>query len=197
MKRWAYRLFMVLPLALAGCGTSPPTRYYALKPVLTTASVRHGSGLPIVVDLVRLPSMLDRRKMVSASGSNQMKISSQDRWAAPLDEMIHSVLFRDLQERLPGGLVVSGNVVSAGQPQRDLVIDVQQFEPNDRGRVTLDADWALLSPGPAAVAMHPAHIVVPVHTERTTAQVAAMSRAVAELADQIAEQVASAPSARR
>ncbi len=93
-----------LALLLAGCG-SPATHYFTLSAVSPESSPRAMAcpGPPIAVQHVLLPAMLDRQSMVLAAGPNELKISSQNRWAAPLDDMIGRVLADDLRQRLPVG----------------------------------------------------------------------------------------------
>jgi len=74
-----------LALLAASCGSSPPTRYYTLAPI-ESAQAASDSGDPIRMGWVNLPPRLDRNSLVQWSGPGELKISSQDRWAAPLDD---------------------------------------------------------------------------------------------------------------
>lgn len=172
---------------LSACGHSPPTNYYVLK-AEPPASGRAGPGAaaaPVCVAAVHLPSLLDRLGMVRSAGGGKVDISDQDRWAAPLDDMTRRVLAEDLAARLGGGEVVFPR---SPKPKgcRDLVVDVQEFQPAGSGRTILTARWSLIPDG----GTHPS-IEEPVQLADSggadaASEVAAMSRLLGRLADRIA-----------
>ncbi|MGD8843609.1 MAG: PqiC family protein, partial [Gammaproteobacteria bacterium] len=86
---------------LAGCGTSPPTKYYLLSS--GAGELLPGSAqreLVVGVGPVALPSYLDRREMVSRTGGNELNVASLHQWAEPLQENFARVLGEDLGRRL-------------------------------------------------------------------------------------------------
>jgi uncharacterized lipoprotein YmbA len=179
----------MLALIPAGCGTSPPTDFYTLKEIAPAARTTSVGGVPIVVDAVKVPAMLDRREMVRLTGSSRVIVDSQDRWAAPFGDVVRDALAQNMAARLPEGLVRSGDEISPGQPRRDLVVDIRQFAPQG-GKVTLDANWALLAGGTNEAPRHHEHIVTTANGTDAASQAAGMSVALGQFADRIVAAIA-------
>ena len=173
---------LVLALFLTACGSSPKTNFYALEPVPASHSGRR-PALPVSVDHVALPEMLDRLSMVREGPGNHVSVSDTDRWAAPLDEQVRRTLTEDLQQRLP-----AGTVFAAGDPAppgaRTLTLNVQQFVADANGQVTLEADWSLHGGKGTSNVRHVAFQVAS-KGQGGDAVATAMSRALADLADRI------------
>jgi uncharacterized lipoprotein YmbA len=189
MKRVTRLALYMLALIPAGCGTSPPTNFFTLKEIAPAARTASVGGVPIVVDAVKVPAMLDRREMVRLTGSSRVIVDSQDRWAAPFADVVRDALAQDMAARLPEGLVRSGDEISPGQPRRDLVVDIRQFAPQE-AKVTLDADWALLAGESNQAPRHHEHIVTTVNGSDAASQAAGMSAALGQFADRIAAAIA-------
>lgn len=177
--------FIVLVLALAGCGSSPPTHFYTLDSVPAARTIRAvAAGTAIEVGHVQLPATLDRNSMVTGGAGDQVLVSDQNRWAAPLDELVRRALTEDLQARLS-----AGSVLAPGDPTgprtRSLTLNVQRFMANDAGEVTLEADWNFQQAGRPGPVRHES-IQTRVQGRGGDAIAEAMSLALGELADRIA-----------
>jgi len=178
----------LLTLTLAACASSPPTRFFALDPVPPGAAPATDRGgavhEPVKVDAVHIPPALDRDSMVRGESGNQLEISSQDRWAGDLGEMIRRVLTQDLAQSLPSGMVIAPE--SPAPPSaRGLVIDILTFQPQ-AGEVVLDADWTLLKGTQSnPVLRRSVHLTAPAAAS-AQGEAAAMSTLLGQLADGIA-----------
>jgi len=121
--------------------------------------------------------------MVTGGVGDQLVVSDQNQWAAPLDELVRRALTQDLQGRL-----TANSVLAPGDPTRPgtrfLTLHVQRFMANDAGEVTLEADWNLQQAGRSGPVRHES-IRTRVHGRGGDAIAEAMSRALAELADRI------------
>jgi uncharacterized protein len=181
----------LLLLALAGCASSPPTRFFALDPAPGSAAADHSAGKPVKIDAVHIPPALDRNAMVRGESDNQLQISSQDRWAGDLGEMIRRVLTQNLASRLPSGMVIAPE--SPAPPSaRGLVVDILTFQPQSGGEVVLDADWTLLEGTQSnPVLRRSAHLTAP-GASSAQGEAAAMSALLGQLADGIAAQIGGA-----
>lgn len=74
---------LICAAILAGCGSSPPTRFYTLDAVKPRGSVPSKAAVtPVKVNAVDIPALLDRKAIVRRQAGNQLDISSQDRWGA-------------------------------------------------------------------------------------------------------------------
>lgn len=171
---------------LAACQSSPPTHYFALTEIAPAAPRTAVVALiPIRVERVTIPGELDRLELVRRSTSTRLQIDTFDRWAAPLDDMIRRVIAGDLAARFAPGTMASANEPAAAEPRRHLYIDVQEFASDEHGAVTLHAAWLLQTPNAASV-RGTEEVAVAANSATADAAAAAMSRALAGLADQIA-----------
>jgi uncharacterized lipoprotein YmbA len=187
-RRHALMLFALLPLA--GCGSSPPTRFFILRavPPRTPARVA-GSGPPVQVAPVTLPAALDRASLVTGGAGNRIEVSDRDRWVAPLDGLVRQTLSDDLRARLPAGQVLDPGTPAPAGGMRSVNLVVQHFMAESGGPVVLEGDWTV------SLAGGNRHTPPVTHHERVQAAVtgqdgeavaAAMSQALGELADRIA-----------
>ncbi len=176
---------LLLALALPSCGSSPKTHFYTLDAVPPAGPLSHSDGSgSMQVGHVDLPATLDRLSIVTRGSGGQVNVSDQDRWAAPLDELVQRALTADLRQRLPEGEVLApGDPTPAGA--RTLTISVQRFTADASGHVVLDADWTLQQPGKRARTHHES-IETTVNGEGGGDIAEAMSRALGKLADRIA-----------
>jgi uncharacterized lipoprotein YmbA len=181
------RAFLLAPLVLAlgACGSSPKTQFYTLDPVGGAPTTAHGT--PLQIGHVDLPGALDRQSIVTHAAGNRVDISDQDRWAAPLDELVRRALTEDMRTRLPHGTVLTaGDTAPPGT--RTLKLNVQQFMPDTSGDVVLDADWGLEHSGKTGTPRH-ASIQTRMDGHGGEAIANAMSRALGQLADDIVQQM--------
>jgi uncharacterized protein len=187
---------LLLALVLAGCASSPPTRFYTLDPVTATAGAaqQSGGGAPLKVDAVHIPPALDRNSMVRGESDTQLDISSQDRWAGDLGETIRKVLTQDLASRLPAGMVIAPDA-PAPPSARGVVVDILTFQPQGAGEVVLDADWTLLQGTQSNPVLRRSVHLSTSAANTAQGQATAMSTLLGQLADGMAADLAKAPGA--
>jgi uncharacterized lipoprotein YmbA len=176
---------LALVIPLAGCGASPPSRFYVLTadPVPPRAATAVNT---VALGRITLPGALDRPQIARRRGANEIVFSEEERWAGPLDDMMRRVLADDLAARLPAGVML---VESSATPPPGVTIalDVSRFDADEAGAVTLTAHWAALGPNGAPLgAPRESTIVEPGSGSGAVAVAATMSSAVAALAARIA-----------
>lgn len=175
--------------SLTGCGTSPPTQFIALAPRRAQVAAVHPKiAAPLAVGRISLPPELDRLPLVSYASNGRIQVDGTIRWAAPLTESIRRTLTFDLANRLG-----NNQVVLPGQPKPSavlwLVLTIQTFAPHPDNRVDLKAHWSILTRNahPQTIAQGEAAIQTRAQSTHSTALAAAMSDALATLADRITE----------
>lgn len=140
-------LVLAAGLALAGCGSSPPVQLYQLR-----ADPPGASAVPTVpaaerwvLGAVQLPDYLDRDALVIPSGRAGLQALSGHRWAEPLRDAVPRLLLQDLA-RLRGAEQLWRAPVPPGVTvERQLRLELQQFEAGAAGRsVVLAARWMLV-----------------------------------------------------
>jgi uncharacterized lipoprotein YmbA len=138
---------------------------------------------------VHLPEELDRLEMVSALGANRLALRSEDRWAAPLDDMSRRVLAQDLAQRLPPQMLLPARA-AAPRDARALVVDLQSFGVDASGAGRLQGGWSLVGPDRQPLLRRAVDLSEPAAAGDAQAQAAVMSRLLGQLADQIAAALA-------
>ena len=179
--------------AVIGCASSPPMHYYTLSTVPAASRLTVPSdAIPIRLDRVTIPGELDRLDLVRRVDSNRIQIAEQDRWAAPLDEMIRRVLSEDLASSLPPQWVVSPNEPSVGERRQSVAVDVQEFYADATCAVTLRASWTVRSPDNKHTSQGAASVQAPASAECSgnAGIPAAMSQALSQFADRMARTIA-------
>lgn len=176
---------------IAGCGHSAPIRYVTLNAApaaapLTTASLRTTSIAPVQLTAVHIPAVLDRPEVVTLSAQNRLNIDDDNRWGAPLAQMIRSTLAQDLLARLPAGSFVLPDA-PAPAGTRTLVVTVLDCEADASGTLTMQAEWSLLSGQPSRTTLRQqVALDAQFSGHDAAAQAAALSGMLGELADRIA-----------
>jgi hypothetical protein len=171
-----------------------------IQPVVI-ASYQPGAT-PIVIDKVILPGALDRPQLVRRISANQLDIDENDRWPAPLDEIVQRVLAQDLAARMPAGVVVlPGEPIPRGAV-RQVFVDVATFEGDLSGHVTLHARWIIETNPANAPSSSPsiaddAYITVDAGSGNAQAIAAAMSQSLADLSERMATALSSPSQASR
>jgi uncharacterized lipoprotein YmbA len=172
---------VALVALVSGCVSSAPLRYYTLSevPPATEASSPANAASGIRVGRVRIPGELDRTELVQRIDATRVKIAEQDRWAAPLDEMIRRVLSADLQSRASG----------TSETPSTLSVDVEELIGDASCEVTLRASWELKSTGTSTAPARTGHESIRQSASSGTCSVGAlpmaMSQALAQLSDRI------------
>ncbi len=171
--------------ALAACGSSKPTHFFALTPISSRQRATAKPSMPVQVDAFHIPPILDRPELVHESGANTLIIDDRDRWGAPLGEMARNVLAQDLMKRLPQSAVILPDA-PAPLSAAHLVVSVAKFDETYDGRVKLDATWTLLHGNPATPILNrDVTLECKASGDDAGSQAAAMSQLLGQLADSI------------
>jgi uncharacterized lipoprotein YmbA len=176
--------------AVAGCGDSPNPALYTIAPV--PGAERSGSPRVIVLQQVAIARYLDRTPIVRSAEGYRVDVLANDWWGEPLPAMLSRVLVEELGQRLPQSTVLGeGGAVSA-RPDATLELNVQRLDRDATGAVLLQAQASLTVARQAAPVLRSFRFTVPVSGPDTAAQVAAISTAVGQLADGLADLLARA-----
>jgi hypothetical protein len=179
----------VLAGALAACGHSPPTRFFTLDAVpATTPTGVTAPAAPVQLDAVHIPPALDRPQLVTQTAPNRLGVSDQDRWGAPLGQMMRRTLAQDLQTRLPRGAFIFPDAPHPAGA-RALVVTVLQVTATPAGRVDMEANWSLLSAGSARPERSENLTLSAAAAPGPAGEAQALSTALGELSDHIAAAV--------
>src|SRR5579885_193871 len=132
---------VALAAALAGCGTSPPPKFYALS----SASAPDGAppaDVAVLVGPVSIPADVDRPQFVVQKGPNSVEVDEYSRWSAPLNDSIARVVAADLSVLLGSPDVATASLANF-KAQYRVTIDVQRFDSIRGQGTTLEAVWVV------------------------------------------------------
>ena len=180
---------MLLLLLLAGCGATPKESFYTLDaPPLQQAA----APMSVHVGLGTLPEAVDRNPVVVNTGPNRVDIDDFHRWAEPLKAAIPRVIAANLARELGGARVSSGRGAAAGADYR-VAVDVARFDSSFTEGATIEATWTVTGKsGPAAHGRTLAR--APAESADHAGIASAHSRALAQVAKEIAAVIARPPS---
>lgn len=139
--------------ALAGCASSPPSRFYTLTPVAVTpatppagtaaAAPAPTAALFVAVGPVTVPAVVDRPEFVVVSGANQLRLDEFNRWAAPLQDGMARVVAENLVVMLGTPRVILFPQALATDPDYRVAIEVRSFDSLPGVAAVQDAVWTI------------------------------------------------------
>jgi len=133
-------------LALAGCATSPTTRFYVLTPVSLDAiePAPGADGSTIGVRSMELPDELDRPQIVTRTGPNTVHVAEFDRWSGSLRDSARQLIAANLATLLPGDRVAVYPWTPGTSVDRQVIVEITRFDGEIGGRCVLRARWRVL-----------------------------------------------------
>lgn len=149
MRSRAFLMTAAALSILAGCASSPSSRFYTLggepSPVSTMPASFH-----IEVPPVDMPQQVAKNQLVVQTSAAQVQVLEEERWASlPADE-VRRALSSDLTRQL-------GAIDVYGTPRPDSVavyrvkVNVQRFESWPGAQAVIDAVWSVRAAGSQTV----------------------------------------------
>jgi uncharacterized protein len=176
--------------ALSGCATSPATRFYVLTPVVSGAEpMLMSDPLTIGIRAVTLPEELDRPQIVTRTGANTVHIAEFDRWSAPLRDGVMAQIGANLAALLPGDRVETYPWTRGTAVDREVVVDITQFDGELSGQCTLRARWKVRARNAAPSAVYGQSSLSEASGPDYASLVAAQSRLLGALSAEIANAI--------
>ena len=129
---------LTLPLVLAGCGTTPASKFYLLS--AESAQLPSGTTPSLGVGPIEIPEYLNRNALVYNREGNRLHIANFERWAEPLDSSISRVIRLNLASLLDTQNVQSFPWSKSDEPEYGIEVTVLNLDANDQ-RARLIAEW--------------------------------------------------------
>ncbi|MGH2627914.1 MAG: PqiC family protein, partial [Anaerolineales bacterium] len=136
----------LLAVALTGCGSSPPARFYMLSvapSVAAEGTEKAPADYSVTVGPVSLPDAVDRPQLVVRVGTNQVALLEEHRWAEPLQGEIARVIAENLSQLLGARQVVAYSPQTTGDEEYRVRVDIQRFDSLVGQSAQIDAVWAV------------------------------------------------------
>ena len=137
-------LLVLLPLLLAGCGSSPPNNFYVLSAREFPAP--SGAAPTLGVGPITIPEYLGRQNMVYNRVDNTLQVASLDMWAEPLGDGVQRVLILNLTGLLNTQDVITFPWRPERAPEFGVEVNLLQLDANEH-EALLTADWLVYRPG--------------------------------------------------
>lgn len=168
----------------AGCGTSPPARFYNLDSTATLDGAP-AARYAIMVGPVSVPASVDQPEFVVQVAPNRVEVDEYNRWIAPLNDSIARAVAGDLAVQL-GTPEVATAPMANFDPAYRVTIDVQRFESiKDQGAL-IEAVWTVRKTAGGETRSGRSVAREAVQGEGFDALAAAHSRALAKISSEIA-----------
>jgi len=181
-------------MLLAGCrGTSENARFYKLNSIDSPEEAsKAGKGVVIGIGPIKFPDHLDRPEIVTRTSRNALQIGDFNRWAGSLREDFSRVLTENLS------ILLSTDYVFIFPWQKTIPIDyrvaveVSRFDGELGKSATLIARWTVMDGEKKELkSIRRSSITEPAQGNSYEAMVAALSRTVEQLSQEIAETIKS------
>jgi uncharacterized protein len=174
----------------AGCA-SPPAHFYTLSHSATPAAKPLDTlpDISVIVGPVSIPAIIDTPQIVVTKSPNQVSLNEFNRWASPLQNNISRVVVDDLASMLGTSRVSLVNQSMNADPDFRVAIDVQTFESVPGDSATLNATWIVRRTKDGKMQAGRTAVREPSTGMGYDALVAAHSRALARLSQDIADRI--------
>jgi uncharacterized lipoprotein YmbA len=171
---------------LGGCGSSPISSFYTLKPDPALTSAGAVPSVYVVVSPVTIPELVDRPQIVVGGAGNEVRPNEFQRWAEPLKSDIQRTIASDLGLLLGTNYATVFDADSVGRPVWRVRVDVTRFESAPGDAATVEALWTIWPPKQAEPLIGHTLAREPVQGQGYDALVAAHDRALAAVSREIA-----------
>lgn len=179
---------MLACCALAGCASTPVPHFYTLGSQATGPAQTVPASTGVTITSLTIPELVDRPQLVLRTGSNQVAVLDNQRWAESLKTGIARVLATDLAAQL--GTSVVGLPTDRSTRKGDILvsIDIARFDSTLNGMVQIDARWSVRGAADAAASSASASAQEP-SGATVDDVVTAHDRALARIAAAVAQTV--------
>ncbi len=180
-------------LALVACSTPPATRFYSLMPdevAPRDAASRPAAGTVFLLEPVRLPVQVDQPQWVVRLPDDSVAVLEQERWTTALRDEFQAAL---LEELIVGhGMIDARTQPAPGTPPWRIAVDVRRFDSLPGREARIEGSWTIQGSGGRGAASRCEWLLREPAPGPLAALAPAHRRAIARLADAIAQAVARA-----
>jgi len=144
LSKWLIALFV--STLLSACLSTPPTQFYVLEalsepPPFATATEKKRQ---IGIGPVSIPTLLERKQIVTRLPDNSIKIAEFHQWASPLKDNVAQVLSHNLATLQTGDLIRTYPWSAYGAVDYRIIIDIIRFDTRPEQTVDFEANWAIM-----------------------------------------------------
>lgn len=131
---------------LSACGSTPPTHFYVLEalseaPLSSTPTAKKRQ---IGIGPISIPTLLERKQIVTRLPDNSVTIAEFHQWASPLKDNVAQVLTHNLASLQTNDLIRTYPWSAYGVVDYRVVIDLIRFDTRPEQTVNLEANWSIM-----------------------------------------------------
>jgi uncharacterized lipoprotein YmbA len=183
-------VFTSMAIFFGGCVRSPSPSFYALTPIQDQVFSRKSSPVHhtvIGIGPVKLADYLDESQIVTRTSDNQLVKAEFNRWVGSFKDNFTNVLADDIGSLLGTDRIYLYPWRLSVPMDYQVTVDVVRCDGRLGDAVCLEARWSIFrGPEKKLLKMHRSSIGEPVRGMDYAALVAAQSRAVGQLSQEIA-----------
>lgn len=175
---------------LSGCAPRPiPSRFFMPAPRAAERSFAGTQAPSVGVGPIEIAEYLDQAQIVTKVGDYEYALHEFSRWAAPLRNTVPAILRENLASRLRTERIFDYPwTQSAARPAYQIAVDIVRLHCDTAERCELMAFWEISDlERSGIVAIKESTLSTVAAGADYTDQVAAISRLLGELSDEIAE----------
>jgi uncharacterized lipoprotein YmbA len=187
-------ILAIVAIFLCGCSRSQTPRFYALSPIpedlVTSKRKSPAQNAVIGIGPVKLADYLDQSELVTRTGDNQAVKAEYDRWIGSFKDDLINVVADNIGFLLPTERIYIYPWRPSVPIDYQVVLDIVRCDGRLGDAAWLVARWSVFGgPEKKLLKMNRSSITEPVTGADYAAVVAAQSRAVAKLSQEIAEAI--------
>ncbi|MHB8067704.1 MAG: PqiC family protein [Desulfobaccales bacterium] len=187
-------ILLILAIFAAGClGRSQSPRFYALSSIqedpAISKSKRPAQNAVIGIGPVKLADYLDQPELITRTSDNQVLKAEYDRWIGSFKDNFINVLADNIGFLLSTERIYLYPWRTSVPIDYQVVLEVVRCDARLGDAALLVARWSILGPGKKLLKMNRSNIREPVQGGDYAAVVAAQSRALARLSQEIAQAI--------
>ena len=175
-------------LLLTGCVTRQVDHFYVLDPLPAAVGTSRSQFDRQVTLRVAIPSLVDRGEMVIAT-MDGVSFMDHERWAAPLADMIGSVLSRDIERRRSDVVVLTKSADKAGIPVVRIAVEIDQVTARLTDHLSIETHWRITDVRTGKETLGRDTFVSPQQPQSYAQVAAAFNACLALLADRLAGEI--------
>ena len=179
----------VMLLMIAGCASSPATRFYVLSSIPEIPAKTDQSCVTIGVGPIEMPHYLMRTQIAATSSENEITYAEFDQWVQPLSSNFSHVVTENISKLICTRAAYQFPWSGQELPDYRIRIEVIAMTGNPGAKAFMDAWWTVTDKDKKVVASTRSRYTEPVQGSDYRALVQAYSRIMATLSRDIAKVV--------
>ncbi|MEQ1739111.1 MAG: PqiC family protein [Methyloglobulus sp.] len=135
----------LLVILLTGCASTPSLQFYVLEPLSqpSATNIETAKKHTIGIGPISVPTLLERKQIVSRSSNNTVQIAEFQQWASPLQDNLLQALTRNLSTLQPNNIVRTYPWSIHGTVDRQVIVDIIRFDTTPGESANLEANWTI------------------------------------------------------